>query len=229
MLTAFLSFETVFCLRLFAYLMRKRCRDSLETYYFTKDLLFYRTSCLPKKRKNHASLSLRFLFHQTFEQESAAEQFQRTRLNQRQGANYKTKAKTTSKSAARRVSKPPKNPFVTLPFSCEDSKTVGIDYKLSVGPFLTRLLSPVSSRHQWLGAPSCQRGSYAFYKSVSSRARLDGPVQVWKLGEFYFIRCGPQDPVCIAEVRLNGLSAVSSCAFLAEKCCSGCGGSRTRS
>ncbi|XP_061595142.1 AT-rich interactive domain-containing protein 5B [Cololabis saira] len=55
---------------------------------------------------------------------------------------------------------------------------------------------------QWLGAPSCQRGSYAFYKSVSSKAEPDGPLQVWKLGEFYFIRCGPQDPVCIAEVTL---------------------------
>ncbi|XP_061754772.1 AT-rich interactive domain-containing protein 5B [Nerophis ophidion] len=55
---------------------------------------------------------------------------------------------------------------------------------------------------QWLGAPSCQRGSYAFYKSVSSKARSDSPVQVWKLGEFYFIRCGPQDPICIAEVTL---------------------------
>ncbi|KAM9333300.1 uncharacterized protein KZ484_018323 isoform 2-T2 [Pholidichthys leucotaenia] len=55
---------------------------------------------------------------------------------------------------------------------------------------------------QWLGSPSCQRGSYAFYKSVSSRVQPDGPVQVWKLGEFYFIRCGPQDPVCIAEVTL---------------------------
>ncbi|KAM6911903.1 uncharacterized protein PEZ65_016077 [Lycodopsis pacificus] len=55
---------------------------------------------------------------------------------------------------------------------------------------------------QWLGAPSCQRGSYAFYKSVGNRAQPDGPVQVWKLGEFYFIRCGPQDPVCIAEVTL---------------------------
>ncbi|KAF3841176.1 hypothetical protein F7725_007038 [Dissostichus mawsoni] len=54
----------------------------------------------------------------------------------------------------------------------------------------------------WLGAPSCQRGSYAFYKSVSSRPQPDGPAQVWKLGEFYFIRCGPQDPVCIAEVTL---------------------------
>ncbi|KAK5887892.1 hypothetical protein CesoFtcFv8_016451 [Champsocephalus esox] len=55
---------------------------------------------------------------------------------------------------------------------------------------------------QWLGAPSCQRGSYAFYKSVSSRPQPDGPAQVWKLGEFYFIRCGPLDPVCIAEVTL---------------------------
>ncbi|XP_030010535.1 AT-rich interactive domain-containing protein 5B [Sphaeramia orbicularis] len=55
---------------------------------------------------------------------------------------------------------------------------------------------------QWLGAPSCQRGSYAFYKSVGSRTRPDGPVQVWKLGEFYFIQCGPQDPVCLAEVTL---------------------------
>ncbi|XP_053188123.1 AT-rich interactive domain-containing protein 5B [Scomber japonicus] len=56
---------------------------------------------------------------------------------------------------------------------------------------------------QWLGAtPSCQRGSYAFYKSVSSRRKPDGPVQVWRLGEFYFIRCGPQEPVCIAEVTL---------------------------
>ncbi|XP_015239097.1 PREDICTED: AT-rich interactive domain-containing protein 5B-like [Cyprinodon variegatus] len=55
---------------------------------------------------------------------------------------------------------------------------------------------------QWVGAPSCQRGSYAFYKSVSSRVEPDGPLQIWKLGEFYFIQCGPQDPVCIAEVTL---------------------------
>ncbi|XP_077361640.1 uncharacterized protein LOC144006591 isoform X2 [Festucalex cinctus] len=55
---------------------------------------------------------------------------------------------------------------------------------------------------QWLGAPSCQRGSFAFYKSVGSKTRADGPVQVWRLGEFYFVRCGPGDPVCIAEVTL---------------------------
>ncbi|XP_051537165.1 AT-rich interactive domain-containing protein 5B-like [Myxocyprinus asiaticus] len=55
---------------------------------------------------------------------------------------------------------------------------------------------------QWLGAPSCLRGSFAFYKSVSCRQESGAPSQVWKLGEFYFIRCGPQEPVCIAEVTL---------------------------
>ncbi|XP_077597345.1 uncharacterized protein LOC144212988 [Stigmatopora nigra] len=55
---------------------------------------------------------------------------------------------------------------------------------------------------QWLGAPSCQRGSYAFYKSVGSKTGAEGPVRVWRLGEFYFVRCAPGDPVCIAEVTL---------------------------
>lgn len=55
---------------------------------------------------------------------------------------------------------------------------------------------------QWLGAPSCQRGSFSFYKSVGSRTRPDGPLQTFRLGEFYFIRCGPQEPVCLAEVTL---------------------------
>ncbi|XP_052392388.1 AT-rich interactive domain-containing protein 5B-like [Carassius gibelio] len=55
---------------------------------------------------------------------------------------------------------------------------------------------------QWLGAPSCLRGSFAFYKSVGCKQASGGPTQVWKLGEFYFMRCGPQEPVCIAEVTL---------------------------
>ncbi|KAK0144190.1 AT-rich interactive domain-containing protein 5B [Merluccius polli] len=65
--------------------------------------------------------------------------------------------------------------------------------------FLSLSLSLCS---QWLSSPSCQRGSYAFYKSVSCRARPNGPLQVWRLGEFYYIRRGPQEPVCIAEVTL---------------------------
>ncbi|XP_031428087.1 AT-rich interactive domain-containing protein 5B isoform X3 [Clupea harengus] len=55
---------------------------------------------------------------------------------------------------------------------------------------------------QWLGAPSCLRGSIAFYKSVSSRSDMAPPGRDWKLGGFYFVRCGPQEPVCIAEVTL---------------------------
>lgn len=55
---------------------------------------------------------------------------------------------------------------------------------------------------QWLGAPSCHRGSFTFYKSVSSRTGPDSPVQVWKLGEFYFIRWSPEESPCIAEVTL---------------------------
>ncbi|XP_028838306.1 AT-rich interactive domain-containing protein 5B isoform X2 [Denticeps clupeoides] len=55
---------------------------------------------------------------------------------------------------------------------------------------------------QWLGAPSCLRGSFAFYKSVGYKAESGTPHLVWKLGEFYFVRCGPKEPVCIAEVTL---------------------------
>ncbi|XP_028977008.2 AT-rich interactive domain-containing protein 5B isoform X1 [Esox lucius] len=50
------------------------------------------------------------------------------------------------------------------------------------------------------GSPSCLRGSFAFYKSVSCGA--GAPARVWRLGEFYYVRCGPQEPVCIAEVTL---------------------------
>ncbi|KAG1969959.1 AT-rich interactive domain-containing protein 5B [Pimephales promelas] len=55
---------------------------------------------------------------------------------------------------------------------------------------------------QWLGAPSCLRGSFAFYKSVGCKQESGGATRVWELGEFYFMRCGPQEPVCIAEVTL---------------------------
>ncbi|KAJ8348434.1 hypothetical protein SKAU_G00270230 [Synaphobranchus kaupii] len=55
---------------------------------------------------------------------------------------------------------------------------------------------------QWLGAPSCLRGSFAFYKSFSCRREAGCRAAVWRLGEFYFVRCGPQEPVCIAELAL---------------------------
>ncbi|XP_018583922.2 AT-rich interactive domain-containing protein 5B [Scleropages formosus] len=55
---------------------------------------------------------------------------------------------------------------------------------------------------QWLGAPCCLRGSFAFYRSFSCRPEGDSRAAVWKLGDFYFVRCAPQEPVCIAEVAL---------------------------
>ncbi|XP_036379791.1 AT-rich interactive domain-containing protein 5B [Megalops cyprinoides] len=55
---------------------------------------------------------------------------------------------------------------------------------------------------QWLGAPCCLRGSFAFYKSFSCRAEAGHQGGVWRLGEFYFVRFGPQEPVCIAELAL---------------------------
>ncbi|XP_064205622.1 AT-rich interactive domain-containing protein 5B [Anguilla rostrata] len=55
---------------------------------------------------------------------------------------------------------------------------------------------------QWLGAPCCLRGSFAFYKSFCCRREEERPAAVWKLGEFYFLRCGPQEPVCVAELAL---------------------------
>ncbi|MBN3320598.1 ARI5B protein, partial [Atractosteus spatula] len=54
----------------------------------------------------------------------------------------------------------------------------------------------------WLGAPCCLRGSYAFYKSFRCCGEAGRRPGVWRLGEFYFVRCGPQEPVCIAEVTL---------------------------
>nr|XP_015205414.1 PREDICTED: AT-rich interactive domain-containing protein 5B-like isoform X2 [Lepisosteus oculatus] len=55
---------------------------------------------------------------------------------------------------------------------------------------------------QWLGAPCCLRGSYAFYKSFRCCGEAGRRPGVWRLGEFYFVRCGPLEPVCIAEVTL---------------------------
>ncbi|KAG2455939.1 ARI5B protein, partial [Polypterus senegalus] len=54
----------------------------------------------------------------------------------------------------------------------------------------------------WLGAPCCLRGSFAFYKGFSCpRDALKEP-ETWKVREFYFVRCSPKEPVCIAEIAL---------------------------
>lgn len=37
---------------------------------------------------------------------------------------------------------------------------------------------------------------------MSCKPEDGDPVKVWRLGEFYYVRCGPQEPVCIAEITL---------------------------
>ncbi|TSP68525.1 AT-rich interactive domain-containing protein 5B [Bagarius yarrelli] len=68
------------------------------------------------------------------------------------------------------------------------------------GNGLLTALNRTETMHQ--GPPCCLRGSFAFYKSVGFRPETGGPVKVWRLGEFYYVRCGPQEPVCIAEITL---------------------------
>ncbi|MBN3280888.1 ARI5B protein, partial [Polyodon spathula] len=55
----------------------------------------------------------------------------------------------------------------------------------------------------WQGSPCCTRGTYAFYKSFSCRGAVAARCPAaWSLGEFYFVRCGPKEPVCLAELTL---------------------------
>ncbi|XP_026855876.2 AT-rich interactive domain-containing protein 5B [Electrophorus electricus] len=55
---------------------------------------------------------------------------------------------------------------------------------------------------QWLGPPCCLRGAFAFYKAVCYKPEPGASAKVWRLGEFYYVRCGSQEPVSIAEVTL---------------------------
>ncbi|MGH0141107.1 UNVERIFIED_CONTAM: hypothetical protein FKN15_072550 [Acipenser sinensis] len=76
-------------------------------------------------------------------------------------------------------------------------------FQLSDSPI--RSYVPISQATDclWLGTPCCARGTYAFYKSFSCRGAVAARCPaVWSLGEFYFVRCGPKEPVCLAELTL---------------------------
>lgn len=57
------------------------------------------------------------------------------------------------------------------------------------------LLSP-----QWVGSPCGLHGPYIFYKAF--RFHLEGKPRILSLGDFFFVRCKPGDPICIAELQL---------------------------
>lgn len=53
---------------------------------------------------------------------------------------------------------------------------------------------------QWVGSPCGLHGPYIFYKAF--RFHLEGRARILSLGDFFLVRCKPEDPVCIAELQL---------------------------
>lgn len=57
-----------------------------------------------------------------------------------------------------------------------------------------------SSPLQWVGSPCGLHGPYIFYKAF--QFHLEGKPRILSLGDFFFVRCTPKDPICIAELQL---------------------------
>ncbi|XP_048843147.1 AT-rich interactive domain-containing protein 5B [Brienomyrus brachyistius] len=53
---------------------------------------------------------------------------------------------------------------------------------------------------KWVGSPCGLHGPYVFYKAF--RFHLEGKPRILSLGDFFFVRCKPEDPICIAELQL---------------------------
>ncbi|XP_077206841.1 AT-rich interactive domain-containing protein 5B isoform X2 [Paroedura picta] len=57
-----------------------------------------------------------------------------------------------------------------------------------------------SNSVQWVGSPCGLHGPYIFYKAF--QFHLEGRPRILSLGDFFFVRCKPEDPMCIAELQL---------------------------
>uniref|UniRef100_A0A8C5M6T4 AT-rich interactive domain-containing protein 5B n=1 Tax=Leptobrachium leishanense TaxID=445787 RepID=A0A8C5M6T4_9ANUR len=53
---------------------------------------------------------------------------------------------------------------------------------------------------KWVGSPCGLHGPYIFYKAF--QFHLEGKPRILSLGDFFFVRCKPEDPICIAELQL---------------------------
>ena len=58
----------------------------------------------------------------------------------------------------------------------------------------------VFSPLQWVGSSCGLHGPYIFYKAF--KFNRDGKPRILALGDFFFVRCKPEDPICIAELQL---------------------------
>ncbi|KAG7228544.1 hypothetical protein INR49_007718, partial [Caranx melampygus] len=54
--------------------------------------------------------------------------------------------------------------------------------------------------HIWVGSSCGLHGPYIFYKAF--KFNRDGKPRILSLGDFFFVRCKPEDPICIAELQL---------------------------
>ncbi|KAM9365298.1 AT-rich interactive domain-containing protein 5B [Pholidichthys leucotaenia] len=53
---------------------------------------------------------------------------------------------------------------------------------------------------KWVGSSCGLHGPYIFYKAF--KFTRDGKPRILSLGDFFFVRCKPEDPICIAELQL---------------------------
>ncbi|XP_068615237.1 AT-rich interactive domain-containing protein 5B-like [Brachionichthys hirsutus] len=53
---------------------------------------------------------------------------------------------------------------------------------------------------KWVGSSCGLHGPYIFYKAF--KCYRDGKPRILSLGDFFFVRCKPEDPICIAELQL---------------------------
>lgn len=51
-----------------------------------------------------------------------------------------------------------------------------------------------------MGSSCGLHGPYIFYKAF--KFNRDGKPRILSLGDFFFVRCKPEDPICIAELQL---------------------------
>lgn len=64
----------------------------------------------------------------------------------------------------------------------------------------TSLISLFFFSPQWVGSSCGLHGPYIFYKAF--KFNRDGKPRILSLGDFFFVRCKPEDPICIAELQL---------------------------
>lgn len=81
---------------------------------------------------------------------------------------------------------------------CSRSSTVHV--LCMFGPECMQNLTHGALFPQWVGSPCGLHGPYIFYKAF--RFRIESRTRILSLGDFFLVRCKPDEPLCIAELQL---------------------------